>query len=205
MEPKWGKERKDSFIFQYLCINIYYKEHYISTVTIYISNRPKVDEFQCEIYNYGLRDLKTSGILNPRKPFLKLFLKSLAPPEYQGSLNDITTKPIGGGANPTFASMIRFTAMMPSDDIFCPSLQCAVYDSILFGLSQPLIGNLFFPLALVYKVQRAIRKNEQEFEKWLWSVLNNEKSIMQEQPSETSFSNILGTEAPSSRVEPIVI
>jgi hypothetical protein len=100
--------------------------------------------------------------------------------------------------------MIRFTAMMPSDEIFCPSLQCAVYDSILFGLSQPLIGNLFFPIGLVYQVQKALRKNEREFEKWLWSALNSEKSIMQEQPSETSFSNILGTEPQSSRAEPIV-
>lgn len=132
-------------------------------------------------------------------------MKSLAPPEYQGSLNDITTNPIGGGSNPTFASMIKFTAMMPSDEIFCPSLQCAVYDSILFGLSQPLIGNLFFPLGLVYQVQKALRKNEQEFEKWFWSALNNEQSLLLEQPSETSFRDLLGTEAQSNRPASIVI
>lgn len=95
--------------------------------------------------------------------------------------------------------------MMPSDEIFCPSLQCAVYDSILFGLSQPLIGNLFFPLGLVYQVQKALRKNELEFEKWLWSALNNEQSLLLEQPSETSFRDLLGTEAQSSRAASIVI
>ena len=94
--------------------------------------------------------------------------------------------------------------MMPTDEIFCPSLQCAVYDSILFGLRQPLIGNMFFPLGLIYRIQKVMRKNEKEFEQWLWTLLNTEKSIAQEQPSETSMTNILSAEAPAASTIAIV-
>lgn len=126
---------------------------------------------------------------------MKLFLKSLAPPEYQASLKDITTTPLGGGANPTFASMIRFNAMIPSDPIFCPSLQCAVYDSLLFGVRQPLIGHMFLPIGLIYHVQKELRKSERNFENWIWGILNSEKSLAIEQPSETSMSNIMLSDA----------
>ena len=83
---------------------------------------------------------------------------------------------MGGGANPTFASSIHFNAMMPSQEIFCPSLQCAVYDSLLFGLNQPLIGNMFIPLGLIHRVQKALRRRERDFEDYLWQLLNKPKS-----------------------------
>ncbi len=131
-----------------------------------------MEEFACEVFNYGLRNLKTSGILNPRKPYLFLFLKSLVPYEYQGDLDNIKTQPQAGGANPTFASKIRFRALMPSADVFCPSLQCAVYDYLIFGLSQPLIGNLSIPLGLIYRAHEAIRANERKCEEQLTDLVS---------------------------------
>jgi len=146
-----------------------FKAYFFHISTI---KRPQVEKFNCEIFNYGFRNLKSSGIMNPRKPYLKLFLKSLSPPEHQASINDIMTAPVAGGANPTFATKIKFSAMMPSHEVFAPSLQCAVYDNLLFGLSQPLIGNMFIPLGLIYKLQNEIRKNELYFEEWVWNQLH---------------------------------
>ena len=109
----------------------------------------------------------------------------MAPPEYQGNLKDIITKPAGGGANPTFGHMIRFNAMMPSEEIYCPSLQCAVYDNLLFGLSQPLIGNMFIPMGLIYRVQKRLRKNEAAFEDWVWDNIKRvNQGITQETEDE---------------------
>lgn len=119
-------------------------------------------------------------------------------------MKDITTNPSGGGSNPTFAQMLRFSAMMPSEEIFCPSLQCAVYDNLLFGLSQPLIGNMFIPLGLIYRVQKKLRKNELAFEEWVWSIMEKSKEGILPEDEEELKERLLETYDTEQMTEALV-
>jgi hypothetical protein len=50
------------------------------------------------------------------------------------------------GTDPTLNTLIEFNAPLPEDDLFCPKMSCSVFDSVVMGLSQPLIGTFTIPI-----------------------------------------------------------
>ena len=39
-----------------------------------------------------------------------------------------------------------------------------------------MIGNMFIPLGLIHRVQKALRRREKDFEDWLWQLLDKPQS-----------------------------
>ena len=50
------------------------------------------------------------------------------------------------GPNPTLNTLLEFNVPLPRDQLFCPRLTCTVYDSIVMGLNQPILGNFVIDL-----------------------------------------------------------
>ena len=89
----------------------------------------------------ALRDLESFGLLPIRKPFVRFNTRSLLPPEKAQALTNIQTQPKDTGSNPNINTVIRFSADLPVNKLYCPKLSCEVFDYICMGLNQPLIGN----------------------------------------------------------------
>lgn len=93
----------------------------------------------------GLRDLASPGILPVKKAFIEFGLKSMMPPG-TGNLKNIKTQPSAPGPNPTMNTTLEFQLPLPTDSLFCPKMQCMVYDNIFSGWSQPIIGVFTLPI-----------------------------------------------------------
>lgn len=97
-------------------------------------------DFNCEINILGLRNLESFGLMPVKKPFIKFNLRSLLPPEKAQAVTNIKTQPSSAGSNPNINAMISFAIDLPVNPLFCPKLQCDVYDYVYKGLVQPLLG-----------------------------------------------------------------
>ena len=84
-----------------------------------------------------------------KKPFIKFNIRSLLPPEKSKAVTNIKTTPGDKGANPNINTMISFMMKLPASELFCPVLQCDVYDYIYKGFSQPLLGTFCIPIGQV--------------------------------------------------------
>lgn len=62
------------------------------------------------------------------------------------SLDNIRTEPKMAGSDPTLSTLIEFNAPLPVDVLFTPRMACSVFDSIVMGFSQPLIGTFTIPV-----------------------------------------------------------
>ena len=58
--------------------------------------------------------------------------------------------------------MINFTIDLPVNPLFCPKLQCDVYDYIYKGLVQPLLGT--FSLSIGEIMHSAKRERDEQME-----------------------------------------
>jgi len=97
-----------------------------------------------------------------KKGFIVFNLKSLIPPDNKQALENIKTQPGPAGANPTINTTIDFNMNLPDDPLFCPKLQCQVYDNILTGFHQPLIGVFTIPIGEILFERRDNRTKELE-------------------------------------------
>jgi len=106
-----------------------------------IKYRPETIPYNFEINVLGLRQLKPLGLIAVKKPFIKFDLNSLNVTGEPGDEHvPIQTVPVSGGANPTINTVIQFQINLPLKQDFMPQLQCEVYDNILSGLSNSLLG-----------------------------------------------------------------
>ena len=120
---------------------------------------PEVSLYNCEISILGLRQLKPLGMIEVKKPFIKFDLNSLnVTGKPEDAHANIQTVPVSGGANPTINTVIKFDTKLPINPIFMPELQCEVYDHILSGLHNSLLG--VFSLNL----KRLIKKTHKQIE-----------------------------------------
>ena len=117
------------------------------------------------LYNFdinvlGLRDLKPLSLIPVKKPFIKFDLNST---NVTGKPEDdhapIKTIPVSGGENPTINTVIQFESKLPIEDEFLPELQCEVYDNMLSGMLNSLLGVFSINLKEIIK---ATRKEVQE-------------------------------------------
>ena len=116
---------------------------------------PKTMLYSFEINVLGLRELKPLGLISVKKPFIKFDLNSL---NVTGKPEDdhapIKTVPVSGGANPTINTVIQFENKLPMQDEFLPELQCEVYDNILSGMANSLLGVFSINLKKIIKLTR---------------------------------------------------
>ena len=94
----------------------------------------------------GLRGLQSAGVLPVKKAFIQFNLKSMVPPALGANLNNLKTDPKMPGSDPTLNTLIEFNAPLPREKLFCPRLSCSVFDNIIQGLHQPLIGTFIIPI-----------------------------------------------------------
>lgn len=106
----------------------------------------EMKEFGVSMNILGLRGLQSPGLLPIKKAFLQFNLKSLVPPALGTSLSNIRTEPRMAGSDPTLNTLIEFMAPLPVEILFCPRMSCSVFDNIVMGLSQPLIGTFVIPI-----------------------------------------------------------
>lgn len=103
-------------------------------------------DYQLEINVLGLRQLESFGLMPIKKPFIKFRIKSLLPPAKAQAITNVQTDPNANGPNPNINTMLNFFVKLPKDNLYCPSLECDVYDFVYIGLSQPLIGTFRIPI-----------------------------------------------------------
>ena len=117
-----------------------------------ISYLPKTMLYNFEISVLGLRELKPLGLIGIKKPFIKFDLNSL---NVTGKPEDdhapVKTIPVSGGENPTINTVIQFETKLPEQEEFFPELQCEVYDNILSGMANSLLGVFSFNLKKIIK------------------------------------------------------
>ena len=125
-----------------------------------INYKPETKLYHFEISVLGLRQLKPLGLIEVKKPFIKFDLNSLnVTGEAEDDHTPIKTIPVNGGANPTINTVIQFQTKLPIDDNFMPELQCEVYDNILSGLSNSLLGVFSIDVKKIIK-KTTIQVNE---------------------------------------------
>jgi hypothetical protein len=102
---------------------------------------PETQLYNCEICVLGLRELKPLGLIAVKKPFIKFDLNSLnVTGRQEDSHAPVQTIPVNGGSNPTINTLIKFDVQLPTNDKFMPELQCEVYDHMLSGMHNSLLG-----------------------------------------------------------------
>jgi len=162
-EPKWHnlflpKSNKQQ---GQILLSFYIFDHQNSSKVKEIQYIPEVSLYNCEINILGLRQLKPLGMIEVKKPFIKFDLNSLnVTGKPEDAHANIQTVPVSGGANPTINTVIKFDAKLPIKTIFMPDLQCEVYDHILAGLHNSLLGVFSINLKkLIDKTSRQINED----------------------------------------------
>ena len=117
----------------------------------HLVNLPKEAGIVMREYNVmmnilGLRSLMSAGILPVKKAFINFNLKSMVSPEQGEAIENIKTEPSAPGADPTLNTLIEFDIRLPTERLYCPRMSCQVFDSVMMGFSQPLIGNFTIPI-----------------------------------------------------------
>ena len=162
-EPKWHKLflPKSNKQQGQLLMSFYVFDNEHLNLIPQINIKQEVVPYNFEINILGLRQLKPLGIIGIKKPFIKFDLNSL---NVTGNPEDahanITTIPINGGNNPTINSVIKFDVKLPKKDIFIPELQCEVYDHMLAGLHNSLLG--VFSLDLKHIIKKTRKQIEED-------------------------------------------
>ena len=120
---------------------------------------PETIPYTCEINILGLRQLKPLSVLPVKKAFIKFDMNSLnVTGRPEDALQPIVTVPGDTGPNPTINTIIKFDARLPKDEIFIPQLQCEVYDHLLSGLLNSLLG------VFTIDVNKIIKKTNRQIE-----------------------------------------
>ncbi len=108
--------------------------------------RPKTLDATLVMNILGMRGLQSTGIIPVKKPFIEFNLRALVPPDEQDNLRNIRTQAKAPGANPNINSVIKTKLPLPIDKLYCPRISCVVYDEIMKGLYQPLLGTFTIPI-----------------------------------------------------------
>ena len=100
-----------------------------------LTDQIEYKSFSVDLNVLGLRELESFGLLPVKKPFIKFNLRSLLPPEKAMAVTNIKTSPNAPGPNPNINTVISFQIDLPVNPLFCPKLQCDVFDYVFKGLT----------------------------------------------------------------------
>lgn len=95
-----------------------------------------------------------------KKAFIIFNLKSLVPPDCSQAIENIKTQPGPAGPNPTINTCIKFSLPLPGDALYCPKLQCSVYDNIFKSYMQPLLGVFTIPIGDILHANQSRRQED---------------------------------------------
>lgn len=109
---------------------------------------PKKD-YELEINVLGLRNLESFGLMPIKKPYVKFRVKSLLPPAKAQAVTNVQTDPNSPGPNPNINTMLNFFVNLPIEKLYCPALECDVFDFVYRGFSQPLVGTFSIPIGVI--------------------------------------------------------
>ena len=153
---------------------------------------PKTQLYNCEMCVLGLRELKPLGLIAVKKPFIKFDLNSLnVTGKAEDSHAPIQTIPVNGGTNPTINTVISFDVKLPEDPKFMPELQCEVYDHILSGMHNSLLGVFSIDVRrIIKKTSLQIQEDINESRKDYGTAVANE--MIMKQLTQKMFENLLG-------------
>ena len=128
---------------------------------------PNTKLYSCEICVLGLRELKPLGLIAVKKPFIKFDLNSLnVTGKPEDSHAPVQTIPVSGGTNPTINTVISFDVQLPENQKFMPELQCEVYDNILSGMHNSLLGVFSIDIKkIINKTSKQIQEDINEADK----------------------------------------
>jgi hypothetical protein len=108
---------------------------------------PDTELYSFEINVLGIRDIKPLSILPVKKAFINFDLNSInVTGREDNNLKSIKTQPKKGGANPTINTVVKFDIHLPTNEIFMPEMQCVVYDYILSGMLNQMLGIFLIPI-----------------------------------------------------------
>ena len=117
-----------------------------------INPNPPTKKYIFDINILGLRDMKPLGLLPIKKAFIKFELNSLnINGDAENDCSSKTTQPINKGSNPIIKDSFMFEFFLPESEVFMPQLQCIVYDHILSGLVNPILGIFLINLKRIIK------------------------------------------------------
>ena len=137
----------------------------------------KFQEQHVSINVLGLRNLVSTGIIPVKKSFIQFNIGSLIPPQWGTSVTNIRTLPGAPGPNPTLNTLIDFKVPLPSNKLFSPVLACGVYDSLMKGKIQPMIGTFIIPMGqLMHQLLEKRVQDQTDFEE----IIMRLKAILQE-------------------------
>lgn len=125
---------------------------------------PETEDYIFKLNVIGLRKLEPLGILPVRRPYVLFDLNSIYFPTKENSdssLKSVKTEPIYPGCNPTINVTFDFSFKLPKENIFMPSMTCMVYDKILFGLSNSLLGVFSLDLSYLSNLTRKAIQNDE--------------------------------------------
>lgn len=103
-------------------------------------------------------------------------------PPGTSNLKNIKTQPSAPGPNPTMNTTLEFQLPLPTDSLFCPKMQCFVYDNIFAGWTQPLIGVFTLPIgdlmdSLYYEQEKELNAISEICEE-LKAIASGEKQVV---------------------------
>lgn len=112
---------------------------------------PELTEVSIDIYALGFRNLKPAlGWLPVNKAFLKIDVRAIQLPGEQSLITELSTQPNSQGPNPNIGAVLSFKTKIPVDPLYCPNITCTVYDFLMSGRSQPILGTFQLNLHRVY-------------------------------------------------------
>ena len=156
--PKWfplrykkGGPRCGKVLMSFAIVTADFKSTEVNKVNIPEKAGITMKKFKVMMNILGLRHLQTAGILPVKKSFILFNIKSMVSPAIGNAIENIKTEPSAPGPNPTLNTLIEFDIQLPTDKLYCPRMVCTVYDSVCFGLSQPVIGTFVIPIGALIK------------------------------------------------------
>ena len=83
-------------------------------------------------------------------------------PGEQSLTKELATQPGSTGPDPNIGAVLMFKTKIPVDPLYCPSLTCTVYDFLMSGKSQPILGNFTLDLHRIYANRLSSRQTFQQ-------------------------------------------
>ena len=163
LKPRWQQlylEKSNRPQGQIL-ISFYIFDELNSTLCYHINIEPETIPYTVEINALGLRDLKPLSFIPVKKPYVSFDLNSINVSSRKDDvLAPIKTQPNNAGDNPNINAVIKFDVKLPKDEIFIPEMQCEVYDYILGGMVNQLLGVFMLSIkTLIRETHRTIEED----------------------------------------------
>ena len=142
---------------------------------------PDTKPYSVEINVLGLRNLKPLSFLPVKKAYISFDLNSInVSGKKEDSLNPIKTQPGDGGANPNINSVIKFDVKLPKEETFIPEMQCEVYDHVLGGMFNQLLGIFMLSVkTLIRETHKTIERDIQQAKEIIEMNSRKEKQMFE--------------------------